>query len=44
MTFDRRFKVPLDFDFFKYAVYPYGTENFFFERHKLKFFEKVNFV
>ena len=23
-TFDKRFSIPLDFDFFKHPVYPYG--------------------
>ena len=25
-TFDKRFSVPLDFDFFKHPVYPYGLD------------------
>ena len=25
-TFDKRFSIPLDFDFFKYPVYPYGLK------------------
>ena len=25
-TFDKRFAIPLDFDFFKYPVYPYGLK------------------
>ena len=23
-TYDKRFEIPLDFDFFKHPVYPYG--------------------
>ena len=25
-TFDKRFSIPLDFDFFKHSVYPYGLK------------------
>ena len=38
-TFDKRFVIPLDFDFFKHPVYPYGLN--LFVRLELNSPEKV---
>ena len=40
-TFDKRFAIPLDFDFFKHPVYPYGLEEDLIVRLKLNSSEKV---
>ena len=41
-TFDKRFSIPLDFDFFKYPVYPYGlNKEDLFVRFELNSAEKV---
>ena len=40
-TFDKRFAIPLDFDFFKHSVYPYGLEEDLIVRLKLNSSEKV---
>ena len=40
-TFDKRFTVPLDFDFFKHPVYPYGLKEDFIVRLELNSSEKV---
>ena len=34
-TFDKRFLIPLDFDFFKHPVYPYGLKEDFIVRLEL---------
>ena len=34
-TLDKRFAIPLDFDFFKHPVYPYGPEQRLFIRIEL---------
>ena len=34
-TFDKRFTIPLDFDFFKHPVYPYGPKERLFIRIEL---------
>ena len=34
-TLDKRFAIPLDFDFFKHPVYPYGLEQCLFIRIEL---------
>ena len=41
-TFDKRFALSLDFDFFKHLVYPYGLKEDLIVR--IKFFRKGNFV
>ena len=40
-TFDKRFAIPLDFDFFKHPVYPYGLKEDLIVRLELNFSEKV---
>ena len=41
-TFDKSFSIPLDFDFFKHPVYPYGlNKEDLFVRLELNFAEKV---
>ena len=40
-TFDKRFGMPLDFDFFKHPVYPYGLKEDLIVRLKLNSSEKV---
>ena len=40
-TFDKRFSIPLDFDFFKYPVYPYGLKEDLIVRLDLNSSEKV---
>ena len=40
-TFDKRFSVPLDFDFFKHPVYPYGLKEDLIVRLELNSSEKV---
>ena len=40
-TFDRRFGIPLDFDFFKHPVYPYGLKEDLIVRLELNSSEKV---
>ena len=40
-TFDNRFAIPLDFDFFKHPVYPYGFKERLIVRLELNLFEKV---
>ena len=40
-TFDKRFSIPLDFDFFKHSVYPYGLKEDLIVRLELNLFEKV---
>ena len=40
-TFDKRFAVPLDFDFFKHPVYPYGLKEDLIVRLELNSSEKV---
>ena len=40
-TFDKRFAIPLDFDFFKYPVYPYGLKEDLIVRLELNSSEKV---
>ena len=40
-TFDKRFSIPLDFDFFKHPVYPYGLKEKLIARLELNLFEKV---
>ena len=39
--FDKRFAIPLDFDFFKYPVYPYGLKKDLIVRFELNSSEKV---
>ena len=40
-TFDKRFAIPLDFDFFKHPVYPYGLKEDLIARLELNSSEKV---
>ena len=40
-TFDKRFAIPLDFDFFKHPVYPYGLKKDLIVRLQLNSVEKV---
>ena len=40
-TFDKRFAIPLDFDFFRHPVYPYGLKEDFIVRIELNSSEKV---
>ena len=40
-TFDKRVAIPLDFDFFKHLVYPYGLSEDLIVRLELNFSEKV---
>ena len=40
-TFDKRFVIPLDFDFFKHPVYPYGLKEDLIVRLELNSAEKV---
>ena len=40
-TFDKRFALSLDFDFFKHLVYPYGLKEDLIVRFKLNSSEKV---
>ena len=40
-TFDKRFAIPLDFDFFKHPVYPYGLKEDLIIRLELSSPEKV---
>ena len=40
-TFDKRFAIPLDFDFFKHPVYPYGLKERLIVRIELNSAEKV---
>ena len=40
-TFDKRFAIPLDFDFFKHPVYPYGLKEDLIVRFELNSSEKV---
>ena len=40
-TFDKRFAIPLDFDFFKHPVYPYGLKEDFIVRLELNSSEKL---
>ena len=40
-TFDKRFVIPLDFDFFKHPVYPYGLKEDLTVRRDLNSAEKV---
>ena len=40
-TFDKRFEIPLDFDFFKHPVYPYGLKERLIVRLELNLSEKV---
>ena len=40
-TFDKRFAIPLDFDFFKHPVYPYGLREDLIVRLELNSSEKV---
>ena len=40
-TFDKRFGIPLDFDFFKHPVYPYGLKEDLIVRLELNLSEKV---
>ena len=40
-TFDKRFAIPLDFDFFKHSVYPYGLKKDLIVRFELNSSEKV---
>ena len=40
-TFDKRFEIPLDFDFFKHPVYPYGLKEDLIVRLELNSSEKV---
>ena len=39
--FDKRFAIPLDFDFFKHPVYPYGLKEDLIVRLELNSSEKV---
>ena len=41
ITFHNRFTIPLDFDFFKHPVYPFGLKEDLIVRLKLHFSEKV---
>ena len=40
-TFDKRFAIPLDFDFFKHPVYPYDLKEDLIVRLELNSLEKV---
>ena len=40
-TLDKRFAIPLDFEFFKHPVYPYGLKEDFIVRLELNSSEKV---
>ena len=40
-TFDKRFAIPLDFDFFKHPVYPYGLREDLIVRLELNSSENV---
>ena len=40
-TFDKRFAISLDFDFFKHPVYPYGLKEDLIVRLELNSSEKV---
>ena len=40
-TFDKRFSIPLDFDFFRHPVYPYGLKEDLIVRLELNSSEKV---
>ena len=40
-TLDKRFAIPLDFDFFKHPMYPYGLKEDLIVRLELNFSEKV---
>ena len=40
-TFDKRYTIPLDFDFFKRPVYPYGLKEDLIVRLELNSSEKV---
>ena len=40
-TFDKRFAIPLDFDFFKHPVYSYGLKELLIVRIELNSAEKV---
>ena len=40
-TFDKRFAIPLDFDFFKHPVYPYGLKEDLIVRRELNSSEKL---
>ena len=40
-TFNKRFSIPLDFDFFKHSVYPYGLNEDLIVRLELNSSEKV---
>ena len=40
-TFDKRFAIPLDFDFFRHLVYPYGLKEDLIIRLELNSSEKV---
>ena len=40
-TLDKRFGIPLDFDFFKHPVYPYGLKERLIVRTELNSSEKV---
>ena len=40
-TFDKRFAIPLDFDFFKHPVYPYGLKEDLIVKLELNSSEKV---
>ena len=40
-TFDKRFAIPLDFDFFKHPVYPYGLKEDLIVRLELNSSEKL---
>ena len=41
MTLEKRFAIPLDFDFFKHPVYPYGLKEDLIVRLELNSSEKV---
>ena len=40
-TFDKRFAIPFDFDFFKHPLYPYGLKDVLIVRLELNSSEKV---
>ena len=42
-TYDNRFAIPLDFDFFKYSIYPYGFRENLIVRLELNSSKKVIF-
>ena len=42
-TFDKRFAIPLDLNFFKHPVYPYGLKEDLIVRLEFNFSEKVIF-